>query len=126
MLVKNAVPRGEDASMEEVWEGVLWRMAVQAVPTLLSCLAFMSFSPLFFVSSIPFSLLFVTLSVLISVASWCWSPTEGGATTTTTTDNNKCKLGTRYFIAFHTLLLEDPWVSRKERKKEHTCAYIHT
>ncbi|KAG0591414.1 hypothetical protein KC19_1G174200 [Ceratodon purpureus] len=78
--------------MEEIREGIVWRMTVQAVPTLLSCLAFTSFSPLFFVGSIPFSLLFVTLSVLISVASWCWSPHEG----VFSADENEAKYSSLY------------------------------
>lgn len=52
-------------------------LLTQAVPTLLSCLALTSLSPLFFVGSFPFSLLFVSLSVLISVVSWCWGLHDG-------------------------------------------------
>lgn len=55
-------------------------LTVQAVPTLLSCLAFTaSFSPLFLVSSFPFSSLFVSLSLCISVASWCSYPSDGSS-----------------------------------------------
>lgn len=49
-------------------------LLMKAVPTLLSCFAFTSFSPLFFVGSVSFSLLFVSLSVLISVVSLCRNP----------------------------------------------------
>lgn len=81
-------------------------LTVQAVPTLLSCLAFTSFSPLFFVGSVPFSLLFVTLSVLISVASWCWSPHEG-------VDENDAK--------YHTLYIDCSRVSSKLGNRSWWC-----